>query len=171
MDRVQLRQRARVAAATAAAAAAPSGHDGDGEQGAGGGGEVSEQSLEESQRAVGDREVVFAPEKGNVLFSSAVHGWAFDLRVFAALFARKLGVRQQLLQQTLWGEYFFQPKLKKVVRSNPTGKLTPMFVQFVLQTLWQASSPPAPRSHTHAPRSRLTQALQRSRYSAGWGWL
>ena len=40
-------------------------------------------------------------------------------------------------RQTLWGEYFFQPKTKKILRTNPDGKLTPMFVQFVLQTLWQ----------------------------------
>ena len=56
------------------------------------------QSLEQLQEAVGSREMQFAPEKGNVLFASAIHGWAFDLRVFAQLFARKLGVREPLLQ-------------------------------------------------------------------------
>ena len=46
-------------------------------------------------------------------------------------------VRPSPPRQTLWGEYFFQPKTKKILRTNPDGKLTPMFVQFVLQTLWQ----------------------------------
>tara|TARA_B100000795_G_scaffold71408_2_gene50260 strand:+ start:308 stop:1210 length:903 start_codon:yes stop_codon:yes gene_type:complete len=56
-------------------------------------------SFEQLQEAVGSREMQFAPEKGNVLFASAIHGWAFDLRVFAQLFARKLGVREPLLQR------------------------------------------------------------------------
>ena len=85
-------------------------------------------------------ELSFAPEKGNVLFASAVHGWAFGLDDFAALYAAKLGMRQEVLQRTLWGEYFYQPKAKKIVRASADGKLRPMFVQFVLQTLWQVYS-------------------------------
>ncbi|KAL1500047.1 hypothetical protein AB1Y20_012731 [Prymnesium parvum] len=83
------------------------------------------------------QEVQFAPEKGNVVFASAMHGWAFDLKVFAQLYAKKLGIREHLLQQTLWGEFFFHPKAKKIMRSSLGGKLKPMFVQFVLQTIWQ----------------------------------
>lgn len=81
-------------------------------------------------------ELQFAPERGNVLFASAVHGWAFGLRDFAELYSSKLGMRKEVLQQTLWGEYFFSPKAKKIVSSCADGKLKPMFVQFVLQTLW-----------------------------------
>ncbi len=64
-------------------------------------------------------ELTFAPEKGNVLFASAAHGWAFDLGTFAALYARKLGVNRDVLQRTLWGEYFFQPKTKRVSGAMP----------------------------------------------------
>lgn len=83
------------------------------------------------------QEVQFSPERGNVVFASAMHGWAFDLGVFARLYAKKLGIREQLLQQTLWGEYFFHPKAKKIMRSSMGGKLKPMFVQFVLHSIWQ----------------------------------
>ena len=84
-------------AAGAPSAAPLSGRDG---QAQGDPGEATEvQSLEQLQEAVGSREMQFAPEKGNVLFASAIHGWAFDLRVFAQLFARKLGVREPLLQR------------------------------------------------------------------------
>ena len=82
-------------------------------------------------------ELQFSPERGNVLFASAMHGWGFGLEDFAALYSSKLGMKQEVLQRTLWGEYFFQPKAKKIVGSNPDGKLKPMFVQFVLQTVWQ----------------------------------
>ncbi|KOO21503.1 elongation factor tu gtp-binding domain-containing protein 1 isoform 1 [Chrysochromulina tobinii] len=82
-------------------------------------------------------ELQFAPEKGNVLFASAMHGWAFGLDDFARLISAKLGMREAVLQETLWGEFFFEPKQKKIARTNPDGKLKPMFVQFVLQTLWQ----------------------------------
>jgi ribosome assembly protein 1 len=89
----------------------------------------------DGKRVVG--ELQFTPERGNVLFASAMHGWGFALQDFAALYAAKLGMKQEVLQQTLWGEYFFQPKAKKIVRSSAEGKLKPMFVQFVLQTVWK----------------------------------
>jgi len=50
----------------------------------------------------GVRELQFSPTRGNVLFASAAHGWAFDLSIFARLYAKKLGVRESLLQETLW---------------------------------------------------------------------
>ena len=103
----------------------------DGERSADGGTTFSAGSID---TLVG--ELQFAPERGNVLFASAMHGWAFGLSDFANLYAAKLGMKGDVLQQTLWGEYFFQPKAKKISSSNPDGKLKPMFVQFVLQTLW-----------------------------------
>ena len=40
------------------------------------------------------------------------------------------------LHTTSRGEYFYHPKQKRIMRSDADGKLKPMFVQFVLQTLW-----------------------------------
>ena len=82
------------------------------------------------------RRAQFAPEKGNVLFASAMHGWGFALEDFASLYATKLGMKEEVLQQTLWGEYFFHPKQKKIMKTDMDGRLKPMFVQFVLQTVW-----------------------------------
>ena len=111
----------------AAAAAAADGDDASGEV-------ASVADLEALQSAVG--ELQFAPEKGNVLFASAMHGWGFSLHDFASLYAAKLGMRQEVLMQTLWGEFYYHPKQKKILRTSQEGKLKPMFVQFVLQTLW-----------------------------------
>ena len=35
----------------------------------------------------------FAPERNNVIFSSAIDGWAFTVRQFAALYEKKLGIK------------------------------------------------------------------------------
>ncbi len=79
----------------------------------------------------------FSPEKGNVLFGSAVDGWGFRIDHFVQLYAAKLGVKPQILQKTLWGEYYFDAAKKKIFKKNTTGKLVPMFVQFVLNNIWQ----------------------------------
>ena len=39
----------------------------------------------------------FAPEKGNVAFSSAVDRWAFTLREFAEIYAQKVGFNPKSL--------------------------------------------------------------------------
>lgn len=67
-------------------------------------------------------------------------------------------MRQEILQQTLWGEYFFHPKQKRILRSSNDGKLKPMFVQFVLQTLWHVYTSVLVTPDEVAPRARSTHA-------------
>ena len=84
-----------------------------------------------------DKQVVFSPEKGNVLFASAHDCWAFSLHDFARLYARLLGMKEAALQQCLWGEYYYLSKEKRVVR-KPTAKQSKvMCVQLVFDVLWQ----------------------------------
>jgi ribosome assembly protein 1 len=79
----------------------------------------------------------FSPERGNVAFASAIDGWAFRLDEFAALFSQKFGISKPVLMKTLWGNYYLQPKAKRIVRKRASdssaGKT--MFVQFVLTSL------------------------------------
>jgi ribosome assembly protein 1 len=56
------------------------------------------------------------------------------------LYARKLGVKREVLQKTLWGEYYFNSKTKKIYKKNFNGKMVPMFVQFVLNNIWEVYS-------------------------------
>jgi ribosome assembly protein 1 len=56
----------------------------------------------------------FSPDLGNVAFSSAVHRWAFSPSQFSEFYAKKLGVNSQVLTKCLWGEFYFNPKSKKV---------------------------------------------------------
>lgn len=80
-----------------------------------------------------------SPEKGNVAFGSAAHGWAFRIDTFAAIIAAKMGAKPGALQHVLWGDWTFSAKTKRAQRRSPTDqKSKPMFVQFVLEQLWKA---------------------------------
>ena len=85
-----------------------------------------------------DDDLYFAPERGNVIFASAMDGWAFRLSHFARLYAVKLGFREETLRRCLWGEYFLDPKTKRILTRAHAGEraLKPMFVHFVLDNIW-----------------------------------
>ena len=84
-----------------------------------------------------DEHLYYAPETGNVVFASAVDGWAFRPADFADLTARKQQLPRRILRNTLWGPYYYLAKQKKVVK-RPNGDPTKtLFVKFVLSVLWQ----------------------------------
>ncbi|KAI1469213.1 P-loop containing nucleoside triphosphate hydrolase protein [Daldinia caldariorum] len=85
-----------------------------------------------------DEELYFAPEKNNVIFSSAIDGWAFTVRQFASLYEKKLGIKRTIMEKVLWGDFYLDPKTKKVLgRKHLKGRnLKPMFVQLVLEQVW-----------------------------------
>ena len=85
-----------------------------------------------------DEDLYFAPEKNNVIFSSAVDGWAFTVKQFASLYEKKLGIKRAVLEKVLWGDFYLEPKTKRVLGSKHLkGRaLKPMFVQLVLDNIW-----------------------------------
>ena len=85
-----------------------------------------------------DEDLYFAPERNNVIFSSAVDGWAFTVRQFATLYEKKLGIKRSILERVLWGNFYLDPKTKRVLSSKHLkGRaLKPMFVQLVLDSIW-----------------------------------
>ncbi|KAK8015510.1 elongation factor tu GTP binding domain-containing protein [Apiospora marii] len=97
-------------------------------------GETDELQFQERD----DEEIYFAPEKNNVIFSSAIDGWAFTVRQFASLYEKKLGIKRNIMEKVLWGDYYLDPKTKKVLgRKHLKGRnLKPMFVQLVLEQVW-----------------------------------
>ncbi|XP_041784309.1 elongation factor-like GTPase 1 [Anopheles merus] len=91
-------------------------------------------ALEEAD----DSFLYYTPQQGNVLFGSALDGWAFDLATFARLYHGKLeGVKDSgELLNALWGDYFYSPR-KKAIEPGATEKgRKPLFVQLVLDNLW-----------------------------------
>ncbi|KAI9816796.1 MAG: Cytoplasmic GTPase/eEF2-like protein (ribosomal biogenesis) [Pycnora praestabilis] len=85
-----------------------------------------------------DEDIYFAPENNNVIFSSAIDGWAFTVRQFASLYEKKLGIKRSVLEKVLWGDFYLDPKTKRVLgQKHLKGRvLKPMFVQLVLETIW-----------------------------------
>ncbi|GAB0134019.1 hypothetical protein EsDP_00002405 [Epichloe bromicola] len=85
-----------------------------------------------------DEDIYFAPEKNNVIFSSAIDGWAFTCRQFSSLYEKKLGIKRGLMEKVLWGDFYLDPKTKKVLgpKHLKGRNLKPMFVQLVLEPVW-----------------------------------
>lgn len=86
-----------------------------------------------------DEDIYFAPERGNVIFASAIDGWAFRVGKFAQLYAEKLKISEGKLRRVLWGDFYLDPKTKRVVSHKKLAgrSLKPMFVQFVLENIWR----------------------------------
>lgn len=85
-----------------------------------------------------DEDIYFAPEKGNVVFASAMDGWGFRVGKFAQIYAQKLGIKDANFRTVLWGDFYLDPKTKKVISyKHLRGRaLKPLFVQFVLENIW-----------------------------------
>lgn len=91
-----------------------------------------ESALEESD----DSTLYFSPELGNVAFCSAVDGWAFTIQDFSKMYSSRLEIAEPELTKALWGDYFYNSK-NKVARPGAQEKAKkPMFVQFVLENIW-----------------------------------
>ncbi|KAK4553886.1 Cytoplasmic GTPase/eEF2-like protein (ribosomal biogenesis) [Recurvomyces mirabilis] len=85
-----------------------------------------------------DEDIYFEPERNNVIFASAIDGWAFTPRQFAGLYEKKLGIKRQILEKVLWGDFYLDPKTKRVLgpKHLKGRNLKPMFVQLVLEQVW-----------------------------------
>ncbi|TKA78460.1 hypothetical protein B0A55_04963 [Friedmanniomyces simplex] len=85
-----------------------------------------------------DEDIYFEPERNNVIFSSAIDGWAFTPRQFAGLYEKKLGIKRHVLEKVLWGDFYLDPKTKRILGpKHLKGRhLKPMFVQLVLEQVW-----------------------------------
>lgn len=80
----------------------------------------------------------FSPEKGNVAFASAIDGWAFRISDFATIFSKRTGIPEELLRDTLWGDYYVQMKTKRVIlkrNADTTSKSEPMFAKFIMSSI------------------------------------
>lgn len=82
--------------------------------------------------ALGD--VCVYPEQGTVAFSAGLHGWAFTLNRFAAMYAKKFGVEHNKMRTRLWGDNFFNKKEKKWTK-KASGDATRAFCEFIIKPI------------------------------------
>jgi ribosome assembly protein 1 len=52
------------------------------------------------------------------------------------LLSKKLGIRADVLSKTLWGDFYFDGKTKKVMRGAQAKAKKPLFVQLVLDNIF-----------------------------------
>lgn len=84
-----------------------------------------------------DSTLYFSPEQGNVVFASAYDGWGFSISQFAQLYAEKLGMKKQVLEKTLWGDYYLNAKAKRILKGAQAKCKKPLFAQLILENLWE----------------------------------
>lgn len=82
---------------------------------------------------------VFEPQKGNVVFGSALFGWGFTVPTLAkSLFrAKTLPIKPMVLKQYLFGDFKYTPEGKVLKWKGESDDLEPIFAQFALQPVWK----------------------------------
>lgn len=80
----------------------------------------------------------FDPVKGNVVFTSAIHGWGFTVPTLArSLFKTKtIPIKPPMLRQYLFGDYKYKHETGKVLKWKP-NQGEPMFAEFALRPIWE----------------------------------
>lgn len=86
-----------------------------------------------------DADIYFNPDKNNVIFASAIDGWGFNIGQMAKFYEQKLGAKRENLQKVLWGDFYMDPKTKKVINNKGLKgrSLKPLFVSLILDSIWK----------------------------------
>lgn len=86
-----------------------------------------------------DKDIYFDPAQNNVVFASAIDGWGFNISQMARFYETKLGIKRENLQKVLWGDFYLDPKTKKIISSKGLKgrSLKPLFQQLVLENIWK----------------------------------
>jgi ribosome assembly protein 1 len=84
-----------------------------------------------------ENELYFTPDKGNVVFCSAIDCWGFTLESFSEILTKTIGFKKEIITKLLWGDYYFNKSNKKVYKTPVNSNSKPMFVEFVLNNIYK----------------------------------
>jgi len=76
------------------------------------------------------------PCNGSVGFGSGLHGWAFTLKQFSEMYAKKFKVPVDKLMSKLWGESFFNTKTKKWSKTKAEDNVR-SFNMYILDPIYK----------------------------------
>ncbi|XP_054160603.1 elongation factor-like GTPase 1 [Oppia nitens] len=82
-----------------------------------------------------DSNLYFTPESGNVVFASAIDGWGFTIGDFSKFLSKKYGIKEEVLNKTLWGDFYLSSKEKKIMKGALSKARKPIFVTMVLDNI------------------------------------
>jgi ribosome assembly protein 1 len=92
--------------------------------------------LTEGQAEKLEKEASFDPLKSNVIFASSHSNWAFTLDHFSGVFAQALGgANPEKAKQFLWGDFYLNPKDKKILKKPINEGQHNTFTQFILKNI------------------------------------
>ncbi|GCF00267.1 Cytoplasmic GTPase/eEF2-like protein [Zygosaccharomyces mellis] len=86
-----------------------------------------------------DSDIYFDPANNNIIFASAIDGWGFSISQMAKFYEQRLGAKRDNLQKVLWGDFYMDPKTKKIINGKGLkGRtLKPLFVSLILDNIWK----------------------------------
>ncbi|CAL8076767.1 unnamed protein product [Calicophoron daubneyi] len=91
-----------------------------------------------------DSNLYFSPDRGNVLFASAIDTWGFRPSDFLPTWSKRLNVPCDKLRKVMWSDFYLSKtteggKTRPVLKPNAREKQRkPVFVQLILEPIWKA---------------------------------
>jgi len=82
-------------------------------------------------------QLMIHPTAGTVGFGSGLHSWAFSLKQFADIYAKKFNTDVPKLMKKLWGDNFYDAKNKKWVKNSCKTAPKRAFVQFIMDPIYK----------------------------------
>jgi len=82
-------------------------------------------------------QLMIHPTAGTVGFGSGLHSWAFSLKQFADIYAKKFNTDVPKLMKKLWGDNFYDAKNKKWVKNPCKTAPKRAFVQFIMDPIYK----------------------------------
>lgn len=98
--------------------------------------DTSNTNQESALESADDSTLYFNPTEGNVIFGSAQDGWGFTPRFFAEMFAKKLNLSVEVLNDGMWGDFYYNTKHKRCDAGAYAKGKTSIFVQIILDNIW-----------------------------------
>jgi len=80
--------------------------------------------------------IAVEPTEGTVGFGSGLHGWAFTLKHFTALYLQKFKISERKLMKRFWGDNFYNEKTKEWTKDSSSGG-TRGFVKYILDPIYK----------------------------------
>ncbi|GAV55577.1 hypothetical protein ZYGR_0AV02090 [Zygosaccharomyces rouxii] len=101
--------------------------------------EQLEQNADAQYVEKDDSDIYFDPANNNIIFASAIDGWGFSISQMAKFYEQKLGAKRDNLQKVLWGDFYMDPKTKKIINNKGLKgrSLKPLFVSLILDNIWK----------------------------------
>ena len=102
-----------------------------------------------------------SPEKGNVAFACSSMGWIFTLPSFAKMYADNYpDLNAKDFSVRMWGDIFFNPKMRSFTRKGTEERSKRTFVNFVLEPIYKLYSHTISESAEDLKETLASQGIQ-----------